>query len=514
MYDKNNTLSIGKLLKNAGLVSDIQLEKALLIQSQSTSMKVEKILVLQGIIKAPTMRFFGKEWPKIKQEGQHFPIGYYLQKAYLLNEEQIQNILEQQQNSNLKFGQLAVKKGWIGQKTVDFFLDAPSAKPPQLMSLASLEKYNQESLDLERKYADYSVILSRILAWTGGNANLTKDIARVFADYNLNISSGMEITAVDRLVESTLIRDWQTSNLGTYIRSIREKLVDNVRCNSLLLLIEYQEILLSGTKEYSQTAEQQELLTLGLVVRDGRQLRVTNLIFQQIFNRDWLIESIKTIEEPKQAKPISDLPAKKSTDITSKSILIKSGDSIAPFELPNNEEKQYITNTNSFSFITKLISLLTLGGLVLLVPLVLALDNYYSFNKDIKTDTEYLSEVDLLQQFCDEINLVDPPSSLNLIFELEKNQQKILQENENGSEAFPNNCQTALDRLRILALPQLGRENRVIEAIKNLCKIPADSESINEAKVWLEHWYSSKSWGKETKSYLNLVDDCPAKEIF
>ena len=513
MYD-NNTLSIGKLLKNAGLISDIQLEKALLIQSQSTFTNVEKILVLQGIVKAPTVRFFREEWQNIKQEGQHFPIGYYLQKAYLLNEEQIQNILEQQQNSDLKFGQLAVKKGWIGQKTVDFFLDALSTKPPQLMSFISLEKYNQEFLYLERKYANYSLILRRILNWTGGNANLTKDIARVFADSNFNISYGMEITAVDRLVESTLIRNWQTSDLGTYIRSIREKLINNVRCRPFLLLIEYQEILLSGTKEYSQTLEQQELLMLGLVVRENRQLRVTNLIFQQVFNRDWLIESIKTIKEQKQVKPISDLSIKKSTDITSESTLIESEDSLAALDILNNESKQSISISNSPSFITKLISLLTLGGLLLLVPLVLALDNYYSFNRDIKTDTEYLSEVDLRQQFCDEINLIDPPSSLNLIFELEKNKQNILQKNDNSSEAFPNNCQIALDRLRILALPQLGRENRVIEAIKNLCKIPADSESINEAKVWLEHWYNSKSWGKETKSYLNLVDDCPAKEIF
>ena len=88
-----------------------------------------------------------------------------------------------------------------------------------------------------------------------------------------------------------------------------------------------------------------------------------------------------------------------------------------------------------------------------------------------------------------------------------------MSEELNNTQQFPDNCETALDRLRILAAPQLGRESRVVEAIKNLCKISAESESIVEAGIWLEHWYNSDSWGKETKLYLKFVDDCPASKL-
>ena len=121
MSNVNNNLPIGMLLEKAGLISSKQLQKALNIQSQYTQMKLGEILVLQAKIKATTVDFFVNKWQEIKEEGRQFPIGYYLKNASLLNEGQIQNILTEQKKNKLKFGDIAVKNGWLQQNTLNFF---------------------------------------------------------------------------------------------------------------------------------------------------------------------------------------------------------------------------------------------------------------------------------------------------------------------------------------------------------------------------------------------------------
>ncbi|MGD1920020.1 MAG: hypothetical protein ACFCAD_14680 [Pleurocapsa sp.] len=123
MSIKNNTLPIGKLLQNADLISDKQLETALSIQSQYTKMRLGDILNLQEAVKLQTVDFFADRWQEIKQEGQQFPLGYYLKKACLLNDKQIEMILAEQKKIQAKFGDIAVQKGWLKQGTLDFFLN-------------------------------------------------------------------------------------------------------------------------------------------------------------------------------------------------------------------------------------------------------------------------------------------------------------------------------------------------------------------------------------------------------
>ena len=490
-------IPIGKLLQTAGLVSDKQLETALETQSQYTVMKLGEILVLQDVISKDTVDFFVDEWAEIKEQGQQFPIGYYLKWAGLLSDKQIQTIVKEQKIDRARFGDLAVSKGWLKANTVEFFLDNLFLAPPRLISLISLEKYDRENLHLQRKYTNPTLILSRILAWTGGNPHLTKSICHVFADSNLKISTDMEVSAVDKAIETSLIKNWQSSELGAYIRAIAQNIVNSQRCEPLLLLSEYQEILLKSSKLYSETKEQQELLILGVVILEGDRLRVTNLIYQQIFNQNWIILAKDTLQKKilqQQANTIN--ITKSSQDKTIKL----------------TENQTDINNKTAIKTTKPLIKsglLLTVAGITLLAPLILAINNY-SFKQSPK-NTNSISEASI-DQFCNELNLIDPASSLSSISQLEKNKQKILQSFPKDLEVFPDNCETALNKLRILAAPQLGKENRVIEAIKNLCKIPADSENINEAKVWLKHWYNSANWGEKTQSYLNFVDDCPASE--
>ena len=299
MPDNHSKLPVGLLLQQAGLISQEKLQTALDLQEKYPQMKLGELLVLQAGIKVKTIDFFVERWHGLVAQGQQFPLGYYLKWAYLLNEQQIQVILHEQKKNQQKFGAIAVDKGWIKQDTIDFFLNNLSFQSPSLISLSSLEEYNHETLHLEEKYDNYSLILSRILAWTGGNVILTKTIAKIFASANFNIPSGVEIKAVDQFVEASLIRKWQTSEAAAYIRGVEHNLVENRRCDPQLLLKEYQDILLSETQAYQNTPEQNELLRLGLVVLVRDKLHVANIIYQQVFNQNFVTQEINR-KQPKK----------------------------------------------------------------------------------------------------------------------------------------------------------------------------------------------------------------------
>lgn len=113
---------IGETLQAAALISSSQIEVALRDQFLYPHLRLGEILALRGWIKAETADFFGKEWSELLQSEPTHPVGYFLQKAALLNEQQIGAILKEQKQLGLKFGAVAVLRGYLKQKTVDFFI--------------------------------------------------------------------------------------------------------------------------------------------------------------------------------------------------------------------------------------------------------------------------------------------------------------------------------------------------------------------------------------------------------
>jgi len=518
MSEQNNKLPIGLLLQNAGLISAEQLQFALDMQTQYTQMRLGEILVLQRGLKANTVDFFVEKWQEVLAQEKIFPLGYYLKQAALLNDRQIEAIVREQQHQSLKFGELAVKKGWLERETVEFFVNSLTSQTPEIMSLSMLEAYNSQTLHLEKKYADVLLILTRILAWTGGIPVLTKTICQVFAKSDSNIPGGQEIQAVDRFVEGTLIRKWQTHKTASSIRAIARILVDSSRCNSQALLTEYQNILLSETTAYTDSSEQQELLLLGLVIKKDGWIKVSNIIYQQVFDRDFTVKQLEKLEsqavvaisqpEPQLDKTIVRYEPEVDAEQPIRSIANLEATAPKATNIPL-ENKDSQPKNNSPEPLTKIGSIVTGVAIILLVPLFLTINNYYlsltNGEKPVKNSQQQLDE---LQKSCTLPTSNDLESLVSSISSLEMAQQ---QQQEN----FPDSCHITLNRLRVMAAPQLGRESRILEAIRYLCKVPPDSEMYIEAEVWLKRWYKSANWGEETKSYLEETDKynrggCPA----
>ena len=118
----NNHQPLGQTLKQAGLISDFQIETVLAERQYTQHLRVGEIMAMRGWIAPQTADFFAEEWSDLVVQVEKKPLGYYLQKAGLLSEQQTKYILEEQKKIWVKFGSVAVLQGIIEQQTIDFFL--------------------------------------------------------------------------------------------------------------------------------------------------------------------------------------------------------------------------------------------------------------------------------------------------------------------------------------------------------------------------------------------------------
>ncbi|WLT37609.1 hypothetical protein NON20_17835 [Synechocystis sp. B12] len=113
---------LGEILREADLITEAQIQVALQDQ-QYSPLPIGEILVVRGWLQQETADFFAESWPRMVKTRDRRPLGYYLQQAYLLQEDQVNLILEEQRKLGVRFGSVAVLKGWVKQKTLDYFLE-------------------------------------------------------------------------------------------------------------------------------------------------------------------------------------------------------------------------------------------------------------------------------------------------------------------------------------------------------------------------------------------------------
>jgi Pentapeptide repeats (8 copies) len=113
---------LGAVLYQADLIPLTVVEEALKFQSKYGDRRLGDILSIWGKLSSVTIKFFAEEWPRLFHKDPNDLLGQYFKAADLLVEGQIQEILSEQKGSSDRFGMIAVRKGWLKQNTVDFFL--------------------------------------------------------------------------------------------------------------------------------------------------------------------------------------------------------------------------------------------------------------------------------------------------------------------------------------------------------------------------------------------------------
>lgn len=117
------SLPIGQRLRQAGLLSEAQIDRILALQKAAKKpLRFGEILVNQGILPAETIDFFATTLPPFDLLQSDCPLGYYLKFAKILNDRKIESILNEQHQTCLKFGEIAIQKGWISPETLEEIL--------------------------------------------------------------------------------------------------------------------------------------------------------------------------------------------------------------------------------------------------------------------------------------------------------------------------------------------------------------------------------------------------------
>jgi tetratricopeptide (TPR) repeat protein len=331
-----NKVPLEIVLQQAGLVSGQEVKQALKQQQVQRGLKIGEILASQGQINSKTADFFAERWSSLLVEKNKQPIGQYLKQAGLLNEQQIRVILTEQKQTEQKFGELAIAKGWLRQATLDFFLRylKPESLAPAKVSNVRQEKltnlaavnldapdenssiFTKESLLESVEQQDYSqrvhegflkikrrllkiegqdtypeIALDQVLFWTGGKSFLTQQLFTLISDHKIVFTPGKEESQIDDLVQTKVLGEAKASSIASHFQTIEARLLNNQQCSPSKLLLLYQAILTKPVL-VDDTKEEQELLNLGLVVRQQHRLVPANPIYQSVFDRDWAVEAL------------------------------------------------------------------------------------------------------------------------------------------------------------------------------------------------------------------------------
>ncbi|NET56569.1 MAG: hypothetical protein F6K47_10470 [Symploca sp. SIO2E6] len=138
-------------------------------------------------------------------------------------------------------------------------------------------------------------VLGQVRSWTGGQPILTDKLVQfVLNSQSHPIKEGNEAKWVEELVQF-MINNWETHVVAEPLRKIRDYLLtDNPR--GYQILETYRQILHRKGVASDESPEQLELLNIGLVVKQQGQLKVSNRIYEKVFNLSWVNEILANLQ--------------------------------------------------------------------------------------------------------------------------------------------------------------------------------------------------------------------------
>ncbi len=152
---------------------------------------------------------------------------------------------------------------------------------------------------LESKTDDPEKVMKEILHWTGGQPFLTQKVCYLVTQLEENITQGDEKQVIEDLVNTKIINGWEYQD-NPHLGNIKNRIFANQELISPLLHL-YRQVLILGEIELDNSDEQIYLILSGLVVNQQGKIKSYNLIYQYVFNQQWIEEELHKLR-PYNAK--------------------------------------------------------------------------------------------------------------------------------------------------------------------------------------------------------------------
>ncbi|PZO36076.1 MAG: hypothetical protein DCF19_22480 [Pseudanabaena frigida] len=141
---------------------------------------------------------------------------------------------------------------------------------------------------LAEKAANPRAVVRQILYWTKGQPFLTQKICRLILTSEEYIKPNTEAKFVKKLVWGSIIENWESQDIPEHLRTIRDRLLWRSDRTSQLLGL-YRNILMKQAVMFDgNSQDQMDLRLSGLVINYQNRLISHNVIYQKIFNIEWI----------------------------------------------------------------------------------------------------------------------------------------------------------------------------------------------------------------------------------
>ncbi len=138
-------------------------------------------------------------------------------------------------------------------------------------------------------------VLQEILNWTGGQPFLTQHLCQLVVDSSFHITSGSEVTLIKKIVESRVIKHWESQDKQVHLETIVARIIIKDKQKTVRLLEMYKKIIKGGIRADNRNSEQIELILSGLVLCEDQHLKPFNKIYETIFDLKWVEEELAKI---------------------------------------------------------------------------------------------------------------------------------------------------------------------------------------------------------------------------
>jgi len=136
------------------------------------------------------------------------------------------------------------------------------------------------------KVANPKAVLHEILSWTGGQPFLTQKICKILVE-EWTIAAETETEAIETLVRSRIIENWESQDEPEHLRTIRDRVLRNEE-NAIRLLELYRQILQKGKIDSEHSVDRLDLRMTGLVIKNNGKIQTHNKIYEKVFNLSWV----------------------------------------------------------------------------------------------------------------------------------------------------------------------------------------------------------------------------------